>query len=381
MSLTEAQIKKAAPGPRPYKLSDGRGLSLRVAVAGSKVFVKEYQIHGKRRTQTLGEFPAMRLADARHEAARITQLVKSGEDPRPQQPEPAVTCADDTAEFPEERRWETLCEMFIQKRVKEGIAEATENKLNWNLGATYELFGARDVATITGPEILVLIERVQETGKYEKAKDMRRKMSQVFQFAAARGHILHDPAHIIRNALVHKKSRMHPGLTAGEDVGALMRALRGFRGDASTRAGLLLSAYTVLRSTELRGALWKEIDFDERLWTVPQARMKKAYGEHLVPLSTQAVGVLEWLHAWTGGDPEGYVFRSNMYKDRHLSNATLNAALRRLGYDTREEHCQHGFRTTFSTNMNEQGWRSDWIEKQLAHYEKNEVRLAYNRAL
>ena len=109
--------------------------------------------------------------------------------------------------------------------------------------------------------------------------------------------------------------------------------------------------------------------------------MKKKYGEHLVPLSTQSVETLRWLERETGGDPERLVFRSTMYRDRPISENTVNAALRRMGYDTRKEHCHHGFRTTFSTNMNEQAWNRDWIEKQLAHYEKNEVRLAYNRAM
>jgi len=157
--------------------------------------------------------------------------------------------------------------------------------------------------------------------------------------------------------------------------------IHGYHGDAPTQAALRLSAYTALRSRELRGAQWKEIDFDSATWTIPADRMKKKYGEHLVPLSTQSVETLRWLERETGGDPERLVFRSTMYRDRPISENTVNAALRRMGYNTRTQHCHHGFRTTFSTNMNEQAWNRDWIEKQLAHYEKNEVRLAYNRAM
>jgi integrase len=381
MALTESQIKQAAPGPKPYKLSDGRGLYLRVAVSGSKTFVREYQFQGARRTAVLGEFPALKLALARVAAVEIGAKLKTGIDPRPARAEPSVrkSAPVEDDEVPPERRWATLCDQFHAKRVAEGIAPATQNKMRWKLGKTFDEFGGRDVGSITGPEILALIERIQETGKLETAKDVHRKMSQVFQYAVGRGLVQHDPAQLVKRAVVNRKGGRHPGLTKPDEVGELMRALRGFRGEATTRAALLLSAYTFLRSTELRGAHWSEIDLTKRLWTVPGERMKGHYGEHLVPLSTQAVGVLEWLRPWTGHGK--FVFVCSFDKTRHLSEATLNAALRRLGYNTRTEHCQHGFRTTFSTNMNEMGWNRDWIERQLCHVDRDEIRSAYNKAL
>jgi len=210
---------------------------------------------------------------------------------------------------------------------------------------------------------------------------MPRKITQVMDYAVARGLVQHNPSLSVRRAIINRKSGSHPGLTDPKEVGGLMRAIRGFRGEATTRAGLLLSAYTFLRSGELRPARWQEIDRDRAVWTIPKDRMKGHYGDHLVPLSRQALAVLDWLEPWTGGGPDDQVFPCSFDRTRYMSNATMNAALRRLGYDTRTEHCQHGFRTTFSTTMNERGWNRDWIERQLCHVDRDEVRSAYNKAL
>jgi len=385
MALTEAQIKKAEPGDKLYKLADGRGLFLQVRTSGAKVFVKEYRFNGKRGSLTLGEFPELKLAIARTKAERVNLQVRSGEDPRQsgairRDPIPAADAEE--APVPEERRVEVVAAAFIRKRMKEGIAEATLNKLNWNLGslAGGALYG-RDIASIKPPEVLALVEKVQEEGKVEKAKDIHRKLGQLFDYAIALGLVEWNPARMVTRAVIKTKGGEHPGLTCPSDVGGLMRAIRLYPDTAGqeTRAALLLSAYTFLRSRELRGARWEEIDLDLGLWTVPKERMKGQDGDHLVPLSRQAKRILEALSMCRGDND--LVFPMLRYPDRYMSENTLNAALRRLGYDTRKEHCHHGFRTTFSTNMNEQGWNRDWIERQLAHSSKDNVRAAYNKAL
>jgi integrase len=383
MPLTEKRIKATLPETKTVRLPDGLGLVLEVRASGAKTFVKTYRFAGQQRRETIGIYPGITLAEARERTLEINKTVKCGEDPRKDRPGVRAVVARAAAEVvvAPELQFEAVCDLLIEKRVKEGIAPATESKLRRHLGDAAEKFHGRDIRHIEPPEILEYIEHIQDSGRYETARDTRRKMSQVFQLAAARGLSRNDPAHIIRGALVSKPPTPHPGVTDAKDVGILMRQIHGYHGDAPTQAALRLSVYTALRSRELRGAQWKEIDFDSATWTIPADRMKKKYGEHLVPLSTQSVETLRWLERETGGDPERLVFRSTMYRDRPISENTVNAALRRMGYDTRKEHCHHGFRTTFSTNMNEQGWNRDWIEKQLAHYEKNEVRLAYNRAM
>jgi len=254
--------------------------------------------------------------------------------------------------------------------------------LNWNLGSLANgVLHGRDIGSIKPPEILALVEGVQEEGKIEKAKDIHRKLGQMFDYSIALGLVEWSPARMVTRAVVKKKGGEHPGLTSARDVGGLMRSIRLYPDTAGqqTRAALLLSAYTFLRSRELRGARWSEIDLDLELWTVPKDRMKGQVGDHLVPLSRQAKGILEAM-ALCRGDND-LVFPMPRYPDRYMSENTLNSALRRLGYDTRKEHCHHGFRTTFSTTMNEQGWNRDWIERQLAHTSKDEVRAAYNKAL
>ncbi|AWY09503.1 integrase [Ruegeria phage vB_RpoS-V16] len=388
MPLTETAIKKAPVEGRKYKMIDGLGLSVEVRPTGVKMFVKQYRFGGRQRSEMIGEFPGVNLAAARARTLEINDILKHGGDPsdtarnrrlakpRAGEPEERETFV------PEEQRFETIADRFIDKREAEGVAQATLNKLHWNLGVAKRRFAGRDIASIKPPEILKLVEEVQATGKLEKAKDIHRKLSQVFQYAIGLGAVDLDPAQMIKRAVVKKPGGCHPGLTEPRAVGGLIRAIRGYTGQPETRAALMLSAYTVLRSTELRAARWGEIDLDAALWTVPGDRMKGRYGDHLVPLPRQAVEILEGLREWQGVEDEAaYIFPCPAYYDRHMSNATLNAAIRRLGYDTRREHCHHGFRTTFSTNMNEQGWNRDWIERQLCHVDQDEVRLAYNKAL
>jgi integrase len=255
--------------------------------------------------------------------------------------------------------------------------------LKWNLGGTAKQeFHGRDVGSIKPPEILALIERIQGEEKLDKAKDIHRKLAQVFDYAIALGLVEWNPAKMVTRAVVKRKGGRHPGLTDPRDVGALIRAIRLYPDGSgqNTRAALLLSAHTFLRSNEIRGARWEEIDLENSLWTVPATRMKGHLGDHLVPLSRQAVGILSHLAAYSV-EGEDLVFPMPSKPGRYMSEATLNSALRRLGYDTRKEHCHHGFRPTFSTNMNEQGWHRDWIEAQLSHVDRDSVRRAYNKAL
>lgn len=384
--LTENKIRTAKPGPKTYRLADGLGLACEIRPNGKKVFVKQYRFGGKGKTETVGAYPDVSLSRARARTREINETLKEGGNPadtaRNARQAPAAP-ESEAVEVAEEDRFEVIVNKFLVKRQAEGAAQATMNKLHWNLGGVAaKRFKGRDIAEIEPPEILKLVEEVQATGKLEKAKDVHRKLGQLFDYAIGLGKVKWNPARMINRAVVKKPGGKHPGLTDPKAVGGLMRACRGYTGSAETRAGLMLSAYTVLRSTELRGARWREIDFDAALWTVPAERVKGNYGDHLVPLSRQAFEILQGHFEWTGGeeDLDSFIFPCPGYYNRYMSNSTLNAALRRLGYDTRREHCQHGFRTTFSTNMNEQDWNRDWVERQLCHIDRDEVRSAYNKA-
>jgi integrase len=380
--LRDAQVKGAKAADKRYRMKDAQGVFLEVMPTGKKYFRVEYRIAGRLKKETIGQYPEVSLADARRRVGEIKSDLCQGTIPDKVRTAsycvPAAEAAAQSAKE-ESQKWEVVAEEFLAKRVKEGLVTSTRKKMLRNTRRTYAELGEMDVAEITGIDLLPILRRFEAAGHYEVMRDMRRRMSQVFRYAVATGKARHDPAHMIRDALVNNRPKKRPGLTDAKDVGALMRAIRGYKGEPSTWAALLLTAYTALRSTELRGREWSEIDRERRVWTVPKERMKQHYGRHQVPLSTQALEVLDWLHPWTGSGK--LIFPSAHDPSRWMSENTANSALRRMGYDTKTQHCNHGFRTTFSTNLNEMGYNRDWIEKQLSHHDGDDIRTAYNAAM
>ena len=236
--------------------------------------------------------------------------------------------------------------------------------------------GAQPVGEIAAPELLAMLRRVESRGALETAHRVHQVCGQVFRYAIATGRARRDPSADLRGALPPVPEKHHAALTKPADVAGLMRAITSYQGSFVTRCALRLAALTFVRPGELRRAEWSETDFDNAVWRIPAAKMKMR-AEHLVPLSPQAVAVLKELHALTSGGR--YLFPSVRTPNRPMSDNTVLAALRRMGYG-RDEMSGHGFRSTASTLLNEMGWSADAIERQLAHAERDEVRGAYNRA-
>jgi integrase len=234
----------------------------------------------------------------------------------------------------------------------------------------------RPIGEIAAPELLAVLRRVEARGALEVAHRIKQICGQVFRYAVATGRAHRDPTGDLRGALPPAAERHHAALTRPGDVAGLMRAISTYQGSFVVRCALRLSALTFVRPGELRKAEWSEINLDEGVWRIPAARMKMR-NEHLVPLPRQAVEVLRELHQLTGAGK--YVFPGARTVGRPMSENTITAALRRMGYD-RGQMTAHGFRTLASTLLNEMGWRADAIERQLAHSERDEVRAAYNRA-
>lgn len=280
--MKDAQIRSAKPTKSRYRLRDGAGLYLEVQPSGAKIFRLEYRVGEERRTETVGNYPNTTLGAARGRRTAVQEQIRAGLDPRPK-------AQVKSAEKSHGPTWREMCEEYLVKLRQEGWTNGTIKKIERNVRKTFPKLGARPIDQIEGPELLEVLRPIEAAGKFETAQDVRRRMSQVFQYSVALGACKFDPAHAIRAALVKHKPGKRPGLTQAEDVGALMRAIRGYKCEPQTRAGLLLSAYCAVRSLELRGAKWSEVDFEARMWTVPKERMKKKYGRHLVPLSTQAV--------------------------------------------------------------------------------------------
>jgi integrase len=240
----------------------------------------------------------------------------------------------------------------------------------------YPYVGSRPVASITAQELLTALRRIEARGRHETAHRVRALAGRVLRYAVATGRAQHDVAADLKDALAPVKSRNFASVTEPARVGELLRAIDGYSGQPITAFALKLAPLVFVRPGELRGAEWSEFDLDAAEWRIPAARMKMGE-QHIVPLSRQAVVILRELEILTGRGR--YVFPSLLSLERPMSNNTVNAALRRLGYGS-DEQTGHGFRSMASTLLNEQGFPPDVIELQLAHSERNKVRAAYNKA-
>jgi integrase len=268
-------------------------------------------------------------------------------------------------------------EELLKKFEREGRAPATLSKLRWLLQFAFTAFGERPIAEITAPEILLPLRRIEARGKYETARRLRSTCGMVFRYAIASGRAERDPSADLRGALITPKVRHRAAITEPNAIGGLLRAIDQYDGYPIVRLALQFTALVFVRPGELRHAEWREFDFANAEWRIPPEKMKMRR-PHRVPLSRQAIGLLRALQAISG---EGrYLFPSISSVVRPISENTLNEALRRLGYSSRQM-TTHGFRTMASTRLNEMGgWNPDAIERQLAHQETDDIRRAYMHA-
>lgn len=363
--LTAVAIKNARPG----KHFDGGGLFLQVMPNGSRYWRLKYHYAGKEKLLALGVFPEVNIAEARRRRGEARLELRDGNDPsRMKQLRrfAAKTAATNT--------FAVVAEEWM---VRQHVAEVTASKTRWLLESfLYPTIGTRPIDEITPRELLAALRKVEATGKLETAKRAKMKAGQIFRFAILEGRTDTDPTASLRGALKTPIVKHHAAITDPKKMGELLRAIEGFTGQFVTGCALKIAALTFVRPGELRNAVWSEFDLDSAMWRIPAARMKMK-AAHLVPLSSQAVAVLRDLYPLTGHGH--YVFPSVRTAARPISENTINAALRALGYDS-GEMTGHGFRSMAATRLNEMGWRADAIERQLAHAESNKVRDAYTSA-
>jgi integrase len=363
--LTAIAIKAARPG----KHFDGGGLFLHVMPSGARYWRLKYRHAGKEKLLALGVFPDVSLAEARkrRDSARVD--LRDGNDPsaeRQQRKLEARTTAANSFEAVA-REW----------MARQNVAEITANKNRWLLETfLFPEIGDRPVAEITPRELLTALRKVEATGKLETASRVKNKAGQIFRYAVLEGKAELDPTASLRGALRSPQVKHHAAITDPARIGALLRAIEGFTGQHATRCALQFASLVFVRPGELRKAEWTEFDFEHAVWRIPAARMKMK-AAHLVPLSRQAIAILSDLRRMTGTGR--YLFPSVRTSARPMSENTINAALRSLGYKS-DEMTGHGFRSMAATRLNEMGWRADAIERQLAHAESNKVRDAYTSA-
>lgn len=371
MKLNFLAIQNAKPGAKPYKLSDGEGLYLLISPHGSKSWRINYSWLGKQKTIIFGMWPVVSLADARAKKLDARKQLAAGLDPGEQK-----KLAQLKAIIEAESSFKAIAEEWLDKNRREGRAQVTLDKIEWILGMAYPLIGKRPIAQINAQELLIVLKKVEATGRYETARRMRSVMGRVFRYAIATARAERDIASDLRGALITPAAIHLAAITTPAEAGQLMRAIEGYSGNALTQIALKLSAHLFVRPGELRRAEWAEVDFDQAVWSIPAEKMKMRR-PHKVPLSNQVCTMVEELHELSGHS--AYLFPSFRTWTRPMSENTVNGALRRLGY-AQEEMTAHGFRAMAATLLNEMGiWNPDAIERQLAHMETNSVRRAYAR--
>jgi integrase len=371
--LTDKEIQNAKPREKLYRLRDGHGLYLEVTPAGGKLWRLRYRFGGSEKMLALGQYPEVRGPAARKRAGEARQTLHEGRDPSAEK-----KAAKERARISAGNSFEAVARTWMGK-VAPTLAETTQAKHKAFLeGDVFPWIGARPIAELAAPDLIAVLRRIESRGAMDIAKRTHNLMGRVFRYAVGHGLCTRDPSRDIelRDVLAAPAVRHHASLTDPKEVGALLRAIDGFTGALATRCALKLAALTFVRPGELRHAEWSEFDFDKAEWRIPAGKMKMKE-QHIVPLSAQAIAVLREIQPLTGSGR--YVFPSERNGARAMSENTVNAALRRLGY-TKAEMTSHGFRSMASTLLHELGYPHAVIERQLAHGERNKVSASYNFA-
>jgi len=374
LALTNTTAKNAKPKDKPYKLSDSGGLYLYIHPSGSKTWRLKYRFDSKERVLTIGKYSpnsdfGYSLAKARTSRDQAKELLTNDIDPSQDKQRKKLESKieqSNTFKLMTLEWWNTKKSGWSDKH-----ADAVIHTLRQNI---FPFLGHRPITEISPPELLQVIRKIESRGALEMAAKVLQRCNAIYRFAITTGRAQYNPASDLREALRTPERRNHAALSAKE-LPEFMRKLSTYDGHGQTRLATELLILTFVRSGELRGAKWDEIDWDKNEWRVPKERMKMKE-EHIVPLSSQALLILNQLNELTGH--REFIFPSQQNANKPMSENTILYALYRLGYHSRAT--AHGFRQTASTILNETGFTPDAIERQLAHAERNKIRAAYNKA-
>ncbi len=369
--LTDTQVRKVKSREKTFKLADGKGLFLVVQPNGSKYWRFRYWFGEKEKLLSLGVYPEVTLAGARKKRDEAQQMLADDIDPSM-----AKQLKKRAKKLGPENSFEAIAREWHIKFCSKWTAEHGATILHRLEKDIFPWIGHRPINEITASELLIVLRRVENRGALETAHRLCQTSGQVFRYAIASGRAERDVSADLRGAIPPVKKRHFASITDPTAIGGLLRAIKDYNGHLVTRCALQLAPLTFVRAGELRKAEWSEFNFDASERRISPEKMKMR-GAHIVPLSTQAIAVLREIQALTGDGK--YVFPCLRSPNRPMSENTILAALRRLGY-AKDEMTGHGFRSMASTLLNEQGWNRDAIERQLAHSERNNIRAAYNYA-
>lgn len=368
--LTAIQLSALKPRDAIYRVADAAGLCIEVRPDGGRSWRYRYRFAGNARMLSLGTYPQVSLAEARKRRDEVRTILQSGRDPSSERKADKLR-----VKLSAENTFGAIAREWLEQQ-RGKLAEITYRKSEWLFSFVLPALGTRPIADITAPEILAILRGIEARGTHETAHRVKQRIGQVFRFAIATGRAERDPSNDLRGALASVVTTPRAAVTDPKAVSELLCAIDAYQGQLATVAALKLAPLVFARPGNLRAMEWSELDLEAAEWRIPADKMKVREA-HTIPLAKQAVILLRKLHPLTGYGR--YVFPSLRTSRRPMSENTVNAALRRLGYD-KDTMTGHGFRALASTRLNELGWAPDVIERQLAHAERNKVRAAYNRA-
>lgn len=368
--LSDTALKQAKPKEKNYKLNDERGLYVLVSKTGGKRFRFDYKFNLKRKTLALGIYPDVSLANARLARDKARQQLANGIDP------------SETKRAEKEARYGNAIntfEVIAREWVSTHLMSKSEQNAKRSL-RRFELylfprFGSKPIADIEPPEVLSAIRVIQNLNKTDTAKRTLQTAGQVWRYAVQTGRVIRDVTADLKGAIPSSRVKHMAAFTDPKDIAALLRAIDGFTGTLTVQTALKLAPLVFVRPGELRKAKWADIDLNLAEW---KYTVTKTNTEHIVPLSRQAVAILKEIQPFSGAGE--FVFINGHNSKEAMSDAAVNAALRRMGYDTKTEITGHGFRATARTLLHERlGIDPNIIEHQLAHRVPDVLGGAYNR--
>jgi len=370
MPLTHYALLNAQPHEKVYKLFDGHGLYLQVAPSGGKWWRVKYRLGGREQCLSVGTFPAVALKAARQSCMELRAKLAAGADPGAERrlAKRQLRIKDESFEVIAREWYAAFSPNWVPSHGDRVLRRLETYVFPW--------VGKVPIREVTAMNVLECLRRLEDQNTHETARRVLRYCSQTLRYAIMTGRADTDVLGQLRGALAPRKVRHLASLKDPKQVGALLRAIDGYDGRLVTKLALRFAPLVFVRPGELRHAAWRDFDFLQREWRIPADQMK-ARQPHIVPLSSQATALLRELQPLTG--ETRFLFPGERSSDRPMSNNTLNAALRRLGYGP-DDMTAHGFRSMASTLLNELGWTSDAIERQLAHGERDGVRAVYNYA-
>jgi len=376
MALTDVAVKQAKPQDKPYQLPDGESLYLEVTPAGGKRWLFRYRFNGKAGKLALGKYPIVRIAEARDKAAAARKLLADGINPGAQRKADKLT-----AKLSAENTFAAIAKEWHDKEKHEWSKQHAERVMTSLELHIFPYIGTTPINDIKPLELLEVLRRVEKAGNLDTCKRLRQRCSSIFKLAILTGRCDSDPAAPLVDALKTPQVEHRKALNR-DQLPEFLHALKEMDSNRQTKLMMELMLHTFTRVGEMSMARWEEIDLEAKLWTIPPEhrklteKSKKSATPHLVPLSDHSLAILRELQAISGG--REHIFPNRNSPNRPMSPETLRRALHRMGFKGKAD--VHGFRSTASTILNEEGFNPDAIERQLAHVERNRVRAAYNRA-